>query len=115
MPRRLRAPKLRRFTMTRRVADLSFDELGALLLPWAPTSRRVFASWADHAACYLAVRDELLAQLADHRWPPARTPFAEKVKRYRDRHGDEALASASYSDVIDDEEGEPQGAAGDEA
>lgn len=94
MPRKLRRPKSR-LDQPLTVGALSFDALCDLTCAWEPGRTRIpraWSTWIEFLEAYEHVRDALLA--SEHL-----EPFAERVRRYRQRYGAAALLTSTYSDI----------------
>ena len=98
MPPRRRTPVR---TLTR--AELTLREQLCLLSGWHPGFGGTrWRTWDEFMRDYALVRDELLAHFLRR---DDDVPFGERVVRYAERHGLDALAAATEGDIRDDDGG----------
>jgi hypothetical protein len=108
-----RKQRLVKARLERRLSDFDVAELLCFMAAWSPPrypddrERWRWQTWAEFLDDYEAIRVELRADFA-HVTKPF---FAERVRRFVERHGLEALEDLTCSEdlrqALEDDEGEP--------
>lgn len=94
--------KRRESSATVKWDDFDIPEQLDFLSGWSPgTEGTRWESWDAYLSDYAAVRDHVHERERARFGDRYREPFAELAWRYREEHGSEALARASYEEIRD--------------